>query len=243
MPSVIDIYNLALDAVGTRSTVASTTENSTEANTLNRHYTAAVQSLLASANWSFARQQATLALLNDATQGQTVPTPWLYEYSVPSNMVRMRYVMPMFDNLPGSVTPGASMAYFVGPPVRFVLSSDTDSSGNDINVILTNQNQAIAVYTKNVTNTALYTPQFIEGLRMYLGHRICMALTGDKQKSVELFQEANLLVKQARATNQDEGLTVDDHIPDWVRVRGYASDWAYPEGGFYYGPDNLVLVT
>jgi len=242
--SQLDIYNLTLDALGTRSTVSALNEGSAEANALNRHYDAARLEVLAAYEWSFARQQATLALLNDATQGQPVPTPWLYEYAVPSNNVRMRYILPMFNSMPGTNVGGASVPMFSGPAVKFVMSSDTDSNGNDINVLLTNQNQAIAIYTKSVTNVALFTSQFTEALRLYLGHRICIALTGDKQLSKGLFDEAQDAIRKAAATNQDEGLTVNESIPDWLRVRGYASDWAYPGGSsIYYGPNSLTMVS
>jgi hypothetical protein len=124
------------------------------------------------------------------------------------------------------------------------MSSDYDANGNNINVILTNQNQAIAVYTKNVTNTLLFSPEFIRAFALYLGHMIAIPLTGDKQLAKGLFDESTQLIRDAAASNQNEGLTVNESIPDWMRVRGYASDWAYPAGSLtYYGPDAMGSVS
>jgi hypothetical protein len=243
MASQVDIYNLALDAIGTRSTVTLITEGSAEANALNRHWDAARRAVLAASNWAFSRQQMSLALYQDATAGGTVPSPWLYEYSTPSNLVHMRYILPMFDNIPG-VASGASVATFSGPPIKFVMSSDVDANGNDINVILTNQPQAIAVYTKDVKETNLCTDGFVEALRMYLGHRIAIALTGDKQLSGALYQQATEAIRAAEAQNNNEGLTVNESVPDWMRVRGYVSDFGYPGGdAMYYSPSSLVMVS
>jgi hypothetical protein len=33
-------------------------------------------------------------------------------------------------------------------------------------------------------------------------------------------------------------------VPDWIRVRGYASDWAYPPGSYFtIQPQALTMVS
>lgn len=244
MAAQIDIANMALDLIGTRSSIASLTEGSTESNAINRHWANAVDAVLRAAHWNFARTQKALTLLQDGTSGGAVPTPWLYEYAYPSDCVLMRYLMPMIQVSPTSAvgTPSPVAAY--GPPVKFVLSTDFDINGNPINVLLTNQPQAVGVYTFRNPNTQMWDPLFVQTMAAYLGARICLALTGDKktlQMALSMAQQYSL---DAQCKNGNEGLTIIDYTPDWMRVRGYASDWAYPDGGFFsYGPQALTLVS
>ena len=37
---------------------------------------------------------------------------------------------------------------------------------------------------------------------------------------------------------------MNENIPDWMRVRGYLSDFAYPAGStFFYGPSSLSMIS
>jgi hypothetical protein len=153
----------------------------------------------------------------------------------------MVQVEPVTVGITGSSpSPVAAM----GPPVKFVLGTDVDINGNPINVILTNQPQAIGVYTFRNGNTGMYDPLFVQCLSAYLGARVCIALTGDKNMMKMAFGMAQQFEASAQRFNGDEGLTVIDSTPDWMRVRGYASDWAFPDGWMYsYGPQALTMVS
>ena len=240
----VTLANLALDAIGTRSTIASFTEGSAEANAVALHYDAALEAVLQAARWNFARKQGLLTLLKDATQGQSVPTPWLYEYAYPSDCTQGRYVLPTVQtNIPSSVVGTPTVPSAVGVPVRFLISTDQDANGNQILVILTNQPQATFVYTSRITNPNLFDGQFVEAFRFLLGARMCMRLTGDKQATLAAWKKADDLCKAAAASNGNEGLTIIDSVPDWIKVRGYASDWGYPDMGFFqYGPQALTPI-
>ena len=245
--SQTQIANMALDVIGTRSTIASLTENSTESNAISRQWDNSLESVLRCAHWNFARKQVPLTLLQDGTNGGTPPTPWLYEYAYPSDCLLMRMIMPMVqvEPVPANVA-GATISPIAafGPPVRFVIGTDIDINGNPINVILTNQAQAVGVYTFRNGNTGMYDPLFVQCLAAYLGARVCIALTGDKNMMKMAFGMAQQYQLQAQASNGDEGLTVIDSVPDWMRARGYVSDWAYPVStGFFYGPQALSLIA
>lgn len=240
----VTIGNLALSAIGTRSSIASFTEGSAEANAIALHYTPTLEAVLQAARWNFARKQILLTVLKDATQNQAVPTPWLYEYAYPDDCTQGRFVMPQVQvNLPSSVVGTPSVPTALGPTVRFLVSTDVDTNGNDILVILTNQPQALFVYTKRITNPNLFDGQFVEAFRYLLGARICMQLTGQKEQALAAWKVADELCKSAAASNGNEGITVIDNVPDWIRARGYASDWGYPDGGFFsYGPQALSPI-
>lgn len=248
----VTICNLALDSIGARSEISSLSEESQEARTLSLHYAPAVEAILQAAHWNFARKQATLAVLKAAAgspenpdgTGPIPPAPWMYSYALPSDMVQARYVMPTYSTSATSY-PGGSP--FIGPEqpaVRFLIAADTDASGNDIVVILTNQPSAVLVYTYRVSNPNLFDGQFVIALANYIGSRIAIRLTGDKNMAKMAFQVADQTTKEARASNGNEGLTVNDVLPDWMSVRGYAADWAYPPGSVYWmSPQNLTFVS
>lgn len=249
MTDEVTICNLALDSIGSRSEIASLTEDSQSARTLSLHYAPAVEAILQAAHWNFARAQASLAVLKAAAgtpenpngTGAVPPTPWLYEYALPTDMCQARYVMPTLQSPAGS---GTSVPSYQGQPVRFLIAADTDTTGNRINVLLTNQPQAILVYTYRVTNPQLFDGQFVVALANLIGSRICLRLNGDKAMAKMAFQIADQATKEARASNGNEGLTVIDSVPDWMRVRGYAADWAYPSGAFCLtAPQNLTFIT
>lgn len=245
MTNQVNIYNMALSAIGTRSSVASLTENSRESNECNIWYQTVLDMVLRGAHWNFARKQGPLGLLNDATQGQPVPQPWLYEYSQPSDCVFLRSIMPTVQAVPTwTVSPNVALPAYIGPPVRFIISSDVDANQNTTNVVLTNMNQAIGVWTSRVNNPSNWDASFLMIMVKALAAHICQQLTGDKSLGKIKIEEANAILVEARRTNGNEGLTVQDHIPEWMRVRGYAADWAYPDGGYFYlGPQNLTLVS
>lgn len=245
--SDVAICNLALSAVGTRSSIASMTEDSVEARECNLHYTPALEAVLASAHWNFARKQGTATLLKDGSIVGTTnppPPPWLYEYGYPDDCLGVRYVLPQLASAQGVVPGSVPVESVASAPVYFIMSSDTDQSGNDRNVLLTNQPQAILVYTKRITNPNLFDAPFVDAFALYLASRVAFQLTGDRQLARDIFGRADDLTKSARASNGNEGITVIDSVPDWIRVRGYYSDWAYPPGSISFNsPTNLSLVT
>ncbi len=102
----------------------------------------------------------------------------------------------------------------------------------DARVILTNQEYAAMAYVKQVTDPNVMDDMFVEAWSFVLGSGIVMALTGDKDIANGLVAKANDRVLQARKVDGNEGLTLNDVTPDWMRVRGvawseyYSSPWS-----------------
>lgn len=246
MSSEVEIGNLALDAMGARATISSFSESSAEARAISRQYAPCRDEILGAAHWNFARKQVSLTLLRDATAtpAGAVPQPWLYEYVYPSDCIQARYVMPQVQAGQASGAAAPAIPEWIGAPVRFIISSDVDGSGNPINVLLCNQTQAVLVYTMRVTNPQLFDASFTQALAALIASRIAFTLTGDKALARDKFQMADAITKSARASNGNEGLTIMDNIPDWLRVRGDASDFGYPDGSFWsVQPQNLTAIT
>lgn len=244
--SQIAICNLALDAIGTRSTISSLTEGSAEAAVCARQYEPALEAVLQAAHWNFARKQIALAVLKDGTvqPSQNVPVPWVYEYAVPNDMLSARYVMPTAVSQNSTFVGTPAVQYPITPPVRFITASDQDTNGNPINVILTNQAQAILVYTFRCTNVNLFDAQFVRAFANYLGYLLAIPLSGDKQLAKMAFQIADTTCKQAQASNGNEGLTIIDDVPDWITTRGHIWDWGHAQdGNWVFPPQSLAWVS
>lgn len=254
MTSVISIWNRALASVGTRSTVAAENEDSNEAINCALIYESTRDEVMNMAFWNFARKTATLALLKSApgtpsnpgpaaaTWSSAYPAPpWLFEYAYPVDCLQMRMIMPqplLGYNGPVPIFPEGGSYYppAVGaqyPAVPFMTALDTNDSGNDINVVLTNQYQALGVYTKRVTDPNLFGAQFVEALVAAMAAKLVSPLVGDKALANQKFVEANGWVLQARASDGNEGLTVIDNMPDWITIR---EDWGGAWAGYFVAP-------
>lgn len=108
----------------------------------------------------------------------------------------------------------------------------------DQRVILTNQEFATLAYTKQITDPNVFDPSFREALYLAGGAVLSMALKGDKDSANSLLKQANDEIRSARADDGNEGLTVNDVTPDWIRVRGVAySDGFSDASGPYQGYD------
>lgn len=237
----VAICNLALSSIGTRSSISSLSEGSAESNALSLHYQPALDFMLRAADWNFARKQVALALLKVNSAATPVQSPWQYQYAYPSDCIKLRSIVPAYTSQIVSGF-GPTDTGFTGRTIRFVVGADQDQTDNDIVVVLTNQPQAVASYTRRVTNPALFDAGFVEAFYNYLGSRVCIALNGDKNMAKMAMQVTSQRVAEAEAENGNEGITVIDHMPDWIRVRGVESDF-FQEDDFATGPVSTALAT
>jgi hypothetical protein len=108
----------------------------------------------------------------------------------------------------------------------------------DQNVILTNQEFAMLNYIRDVTDVNLFDDLFTNAFTSILAASLNMALAGDKKLSNMLIALANDDIGKARGRDGNEGLTVNDITPDWLRVRGmdFTDGYSGPyDSGFNWG--------
>ena len=104
----------------------------------------------------------------------------------------------------------------------------------DQRVILTNQEFAILNYVRDVKDVNVFDDQFYSAFSHVLGGALAMALTGDKALANGAITMGNQMVERARTTDGNEGLTINDITPDWIRTRGiYFTE--YYSGPYGYG--------
>ena len=102
-------------------------------------------------------------------------------------------------------------------------------------VILTNQEFAIGTYIQDITDPNLMDDDFAAAWAKALGAEVTIPLTGDKKLANMAIQEVNTAVSLARTPDGNEGFTVNDVTPDWLRIRGV--DFSTPYSGPYTGFD------
>jgi len=178
--SSVQIANLALGKLGTDSTIESLTENSNEARTINLWFDLSRQQVLAAFSWGFAKKRQALATHSDDPSSE-----WAYRYVYPADALIMRFI----ENPLGKTADPI--------PFEIELSSDTKS-------IQTDAVDAIAIYTKEVTDTFQYTPFFIEAFATMIAAHVALSLTAIPELAVDLREQAQQMLAFASVMDASE---------------------------------------
>jgi hypothetical protein len=196
---LVSLYNLALDAAGTKAKISSPTEVSREASVCNRWYEPVRNQILRGAPWQSCRNTALLALQAerdfdlDWADGDPEP-PWTYRYALPSDFLYPRYL--------DSFQP-------------FVLG-DKDGSP----VLFTHEPTATLIHTKKQTVPPAWDADLYWAIIHGLAAYIVMPLSGKTSRANSEMQLANLAMIQARVNTANENTVEYDSMPDWLIARG-----------------------
>ena len=252
----VTLCRRALLGIGARASIASLLENSTEANACVVLYEPTFQQLARSAPWNCLRKQAFLTLYQaatgtpenvDGTSWSQPPTPWLYSYYLPSDCLQVRYLVASLPVTPTGTPPittvnNLAATWVPGDAgIPFAVAHGVDPSNNPIVLILTNQPQAQVVYTVNDSNPFVFDSEFEQALVASLGVFLVPALSLNLALMDRCVRSAETAIMTARVRDGNEGLTTQDHIPDWIRARA-AGTTLYPYNGnpSSYGFTNMA---
>jgi hypothetical protein len=190
---------MALSNIGTRSTIASFDENSTEAKECKLWYDFSRTQALEAFDWSFARRRLALALHGDDAPEMR----WSFRYQYPANCIAARYI----ENPLGPTADAV--------PFEIELSEDGNTKS-----LLTNQEDAVLVYTSDMTQTTMYTSHFVETLSHLLAFHIAIQLTGKRSIKSDMAQMYSALLRAAPAQNANERVGAPPREAEWIRSRG-----------------------
>lgn len=213
--SEVQIYNLALNAVGERSNISLPTETSRRAEVCRLWYSPIVEQVLSAAAWPEATKIAYLAETaerdDDDAWLETEPAPgYSYAYNLPSDCVRPQYLADFSQFL---------ITYF----------------GDNQRVLHTNTYQAVLAYTANITNISIWNAELRMAIVYGLAANICMPLTGKPSRAKMLADKANELILGARMSAANASNQQQESIPDWIAGRGGnvspSTRFFYPLGG------------
>lgn len=222
MTSEVDLCNLSLAHLGDSATVTSLTppEGSAQAEHCSRFYPIARDSLLEQHDWKFNTRDTVGALLS------TVPLiGWRYAYSVPTDALRVIAVIapqnltndPAF-NIPGYTT--SSDAYTTNEPKSQPFVVRTLSDGTQ--VIYTNQPDAIIIYTIRVTDSAQFSPLFVDTLSWYLASYMAGPIIKGEVGAAEAkrcLQVAMTLMGRATVSDARNSQETQNHTVSWIKNR------------------------
>jgi len=252
MTTKLEIANRALLAVGARSQVSSISpsDGSVEGDAISLLWQPTFEQLGRSAAWNCLTKQSTLSLIQaaqgtpenpDGTSYSAPPTPWLYAYSYPSDCLAMRYIVPSLPTSTGGSAPAttinnsAGVWLPTGGQIPFSVTTEYTSNNSPYLVVLTNQSQAQAVYVVNESNPAVWDSLFQAAMVASLGAFLVPALSLDMSLMTLQIKTAEGAIKQARASDGNEGVTTMDHTPDWIIARAGAQGFGLGYGFSLWG--------
>lgn len=258
--SPVSLCNQALLRIGQRNQINSLngSDVSTEAQVCATLYQSTYDSLARAARWNCFRKQAVLTMIAAAqgtpenpngTSFPLPPTPFLYTYLLPPDCLAMRYIVPSLPSGAGSVPPPTSASVSAptwlpgqGGQIYFQVAYSTDSANNPIEVILTNQSQAQAVYTVNQPNPAIWDSMFSQAFIAALAAFLVPALSLNMALAQMQAKMADGIIAEARAADANEGVTVMDVPADWIVARGGESGYYFWNSGMYGGIGNCDVA-
>lgn len=186
------VVNAALEQIASQTTIASLTDGSDAANAALVVYAPTVQLMLRELDPDFARYTAPLVLSGAPTP---VP-PWAYEYLWPADMVRLRQVQPPSSGSGSLADPNDPQ------PVRANVAFDL-IGGVNTKVILSNQQNALAVYTTSLVTESAWDSVFTDAVIRRLANPLALALSGRPDFAREVLEQSAMMAKTAE--NVDDG--------------------------------------
>ena len=87
MPTVIDVYNMALDIASARTEMTELNEDTREGRVVRRWYQPVVDQVHKAAYWNFTRRVEALTVPTAQTTG-----PWAWRYDQPADMLAARFI-------------------------------------------------------------------------------------------------------------------------------------------------------
>ncbi len=188
----LSVINQAIQQVAAQTTITSTTDPQQPAGIAAAIiYAPTVQLILRELDPDFARFTGTLTLSASVTPVE----PWAYEYLYPADCVRLRQVAP----------PSGGYDVNDPQPIRANVGFDIISTVNT-RVILTNQINAVGVWTSSTVTEVQWDAAFLDTVVRRLANPLAMALSGRPDFAREILEESAKMA--ATAYQVDENMVV-----------------------------------
>lgn len=202
--NAIDAANMALDHLGSQSSISSLDENSREARVVARHFENTLLAMLRKFDWNFARGYAAATPL--VTDSDMALTGWSIRYTYPADALRIW----------GLVQDPAEV-----PRQPFYVASNMGTEGT---VVFTNQEASWLRYTRRLTDPTFFPEDFMEAFTFRLAARMALPLTRDTKHLGNFIKVAEGLIAAAQVVDANEGgpeyMGMNERTPETVSVRG-----------------------
>ena len=185
MISKIDICNLALAHLG-QMPISSLEQEDEQARRCRLFYEPVRREVLRTHNWQFANTQTKLALVETNLQGMRPE----YTYAYPPDCLFLRKVCARSNP---------------DQAVEFEELYRKDIPGR---VIVCGAANALAFYTRDVSDTTIFDPAFVKAFSLALAADLAVTLTGDLNLAQRIFQKYSLSLEEARRSNMTENFEI-----------------------------------
>lgn len=207
MASVVNIYNMALSKIGVTQRVSSLTEETEQRRTCSLWYEQCRDQVLRAYPWGFARTSEALALLSE-----TPPPGWGYAYAYPTSCLLARAITTAAGCRASSLTyryEDYEPLWINSQQVPFTIQYSATTSQR---IIATDLEAAYLVYTRQISDTTLFDPLFVNALACLLASEAGRALRADARLVREVAAEYQSAIAYAAAMTQNERAA--DRVPD-----------------------------
>lgn len=198
--SEAEVCNLALLLVGQTQFIDDLSDPTPEGEACDQAYEKCRDSVLQEHAWSFATRRAELNLVADGERGG-----WAYAYTLPADCLAPRWLDVGIEN------PSES------EKVPMKLEDDATTNAK---VLLTNQADAILVYTRTVTETGKFSPLFVEALAAKIAVYLAAGLVKKPRLAFDMMQLFGTLVARAKASDLNQQQKDTEPESDYVTERG-----------------------
>jgi hypothetical protein len=214
MPSLVDIYNLALPRVGVSMEIESLTEKTKFARVCNRLFPLVRDFVLRDFPWPFARRIVALALINNETQ-----PGWEFSYDYPDDCVAMRQVVDSAGArlLGRALFDGLEDLMFRIPKIPFQISLN---NAGDARVVLTDLVDAYGIYTRQINDPDSFDAGFIDALAWRLAGEIGPTLQAEKSYIGHCFEQYEIYRQRAGAQALNESSPDPEAESPSITIRG-----------------------
>lgn len=205
MATKIDIYNRALQEFQ-EDPIASLSDDVQSRKIIDGFYDSVRQEVLIERKWTFAFRASALAAVTLPDEYVDI---WQAAYSYPVDGLQLDRVY---------VKGGQDCGHIVRLALDELLQQQK--------IILSNEEQALASYVSDVTNTALYTPLFVQAFVMKLAASIVVPLTNNIQaKALFLQLYDKILAKAEESDSEDSKPIKPDRLDSFASARvGFGID-------------------
>lgn len=215
----LTLWNQALSALGTGSSVQSANENSVEARNCGIWYETVRDAIFAAAPWPCLTAFSRLALLVERDDDEdwvvTDPPPGrLYAFGLPSQFIRPRH-LASFGQFELSTVDGTKC-----------LACDEENP--------------ILCYTKRIDDPSSWDIGLQQAVVFGLAAHIAKASTGNDSDLQNMFTLANEKIMIARANNANSSQVQHEAIPDWLAARGQSL--SMPTTRYFYPAANFTVM-
>lgn len=197
MASQTEIANLALHHLGVQ-TIANISDSVPAAEACNDMWVPCRDDVLADYNWPFASVEEALATVVDTLLA------WDYVYQYPSNAAAV-WVVYNEDTVDKKFEQEFETKY-IGSSNKRVIGSDLD--------------EAYVEYTRKVADTTIWSPKFVMAFSFKLAAAVCVQLTGDEKKALNLLGLYNGIISEAKRIGSIEQIKKPSPTSKYKTARG-----------------------